>query len=101
VRAADLYASYAPIGPSPGVVRARVGPASGSPAILDITSRSCESWLGGLLTVTSVLPPATKAIAAAAEGRVTAVAVRRYARKEFGRPNQRGVFIEFVRIGLR
>jgi hypothetical protein len=43
--------------------------------MLDLAARSCED---GLPTVTRALPPATKAIAAAAEISVTAVAVRRY-----------------------
>jgi hypothetical protein len=61
---------------------------------LVVAALSCENGLDELLTVTSLSPPATKAIAAAAETSVTAIAVRRHDRKEFGRLNQRGVFID-------
>src|SRR5439155_12344285 len=76
VRAADLYASYPPTGPSLGIVRALLSTASGSPAILPLASRSCETWLDGLPTETSLSAPATKASAAAADINVTALDVR-------------------------
>src|SRR5437016_2380508 len=92
VRAADLYASYPPTGPSLGIVRALLSTASGSPAILPLASRSCETWLDGLLAVKSLSLPATKAIAAAAVTSVPALAKRTSEKKRFWL-NERGVFI--------
>ena len=51
-------------------------PASRSPAILALTGRSCDNWLDGLLTLTSLPAPAKKAIAVAAEISVPALAKR-------------------------
>src|SRR5262249_6753688 len=93
VRTADLSASYPPIGPSPGVVRALLnGTASRSPAILPLTARSCESWLDGLPRVTSLSPLATNAIAAAAHNSAPALAKRTAEKRRF-LLNERRVFI--------
>ena len=92
VRAADLYASYPPTGPSLGTVRAFLSTASGSPAILTVAGRSCDNWLEGLLTLTSLPLPAKKAIAVAAEISVPAIVKRIVETKRFCL-NECGIFM--------
>ena len=66
--------------------------ASRSPAILTLTGRSCDNWLDGLLTVTSLPLPAKKAIAVAAEISVPAI-VKRIVEMKRLCLNECGVFI--------
>jgi hypothetical protein len=63
-----------------------------------LASRSCDNWLDGLLTLTSLPLPAKKAIAVAAEMSVPAIAKRTDEAKRF-RLNECGVFI-LIRGGL-
>ena len=57
--------------------------ASRSPAILTLAGRSCDNWLDGLLTLTSLPLPAKKAIAVAAEISVPAIVKRKVETKRF------------------